>query len=101
MTSIATTFRVLYRWHGNLFASLLCQGRKCKGMHGKLIKAGPSGREVSGVYNFGPLEHWDFVFEPRLRYGFMSAFFCVVLSFVSTGFASGVQYPVQGVSKNV
>jgi len=46
------------------------------------------------------LEHWDRGFESRSMHGCVSAFFCVMLSFVGSGLATGCS-PVQGVSPNV
>jgi hypothetical protein len=47
--------------------------------------AGPNGR----TYCLRPLEHWDHGFESHSRHGCVSAFFCVVLSCVGRGLASG------------
>jgi hypothetical protein len=62
----------------------------------ELHEAGPSSRTVWGTYCLRPLEHWDPGFESRSRHGCVSAFFCVVLSCVGRGLASG-RSPVQGV----
>jgi hypothetical protein len=51
--------------------------------------AGPSGRAVQGTYSLRPLEHWDLEFESHSRHGYVSAFFCVMLSCVGRGLASG------------
>jgi hypothetical protein len=47
-------------------------------------------------YSLRPLEHWDRRFESCFGHGCVSAYFCVVLSCVGRGLASGWS-PVQGV----
>jgi len=54
----------------------------------------------SDTYCLRPLEHWDRGFESRSRHVCVSAFFCVVLSYVGSGFATG-WFLVQGVLRNV
>jgi len=52
------------------------------------------------AYGFLPLEHWDHGFESRSVHGYMSSYFCVVLSCVGRGHALS-RSPVQGVLSNV
>jgi len=60
----------------------------CKASVGKAGTAGLSftDRVVEGIYGLG---QWNRGFESRSRHGCVSAFFCVVLSCVGSGLATG------------
>jgi hypothetical protein len=58
--------------------------------------SGPSGRAVRGTHCLRPLGHWYCGLGSHPRHGCVSAFFCVVLSRVGRGLASGWSL-VQGV----
>jgi hypothetical protein len=48
------------------------------------------------AYDFSPPEHWGRRFESHSRHGYMSAFFCAVVSCGGRGLVID-RYPIQGI----